>query len=219
MSSKKSPRYQMPDGGQVEFEYEAVPANGFIERERAAGREVNAFDQVLVARIYAPGVSRRQVPVIEIERHFHQETAIAAPRVRRNQVQYQRFKIWLDAWRQGADGAPMGTPVEESGLFGAAAVAQFKAAGAHTMEALAATPDSALSQLGMGGPDARERARMYLAAKSGGQAIEAVNRRIAASEQKTAAEMDKLRAENERMAGELAALKQGQAAAGAGRTK
>lgn len=203
MSQSKSPRFQMPDGNQVEFEFEPVEAKAFNEQQLAQGKSAMAYDQVLVARVYSPGVSKRQVPVLEIERHFHEGHTGA--KIRRNTFHYPRFAQYLEMWRGGGGQGVAGTPLEQTGLFNVALIAMYRHNGVETVEQLAKVPDSALHILGIAGRESRDKATAYLAAKTGGEAIASLDERMKALEaaMQRAAGLEKENAEQAAMIADL----------------
>lgn len=144
--------YKTDDGNFVRFE-ETTARNEAASAE--AGRPI--FDKVLLATVLVPG--SRQEAVHEIERSFVDGS------VRRREATAQRFEKQLAAFRAlHASRDLTGTPVEQWPSLDVRQVAELKALGVFTVEALAALSDAGMQKLGPGGRALQSRAATYLAA-------------------------------------------------------
>lgn len=149
--------YKDNDGNTIKFELVPMPNNKASE---VNGRPI--FDQVLLVHVYAPG-SKDSSPAFELLRTF--SDPLQTPR---KGSQYDRFKPQADAFLSGRDDPSMtGTPLSAWPALDVARVAELQALKVFTVETLAAFPDSALPQLGMGSRELRERAKAFLAQAAG----------------------------------------------------
>lgn len=181
--------YRGEQGETLQFETKAVPNAVLSEK---FGRPI--FDEVLFVQVFAPG-SRDSSPVLELERKFIPEAMMANKRSHN----YERFVRQIEHYRgSGVAGSDItGTPLSAWPALDTARVAELNAIKVFTVEQLAAFPDSALPQLGMGGLEFRARAKAFLETAS--------NTSLSTN---YAAENERLRVENTRLNGELMVMSQ-----------
>lgn len=186
--------YKDRDGNTIQFEMKAAP-NG--RQSEIHGRPI--FDQVVLVHVYAPG-SKDSSPAIELIRKFSDQLMED-----RKGPQYERFEPQLMAFLNKSDDPEMrGTPLKAWPALDVARIAELEAVKVFTVDTLAAYPDSALPQLGMGGRELRERAKAFLA-QAAGTSLDGVY----------AAENERLRTELARIQTDLTATSQQLAAANA----
>lgn len=178
-------RTQHPDAAGVV----GKPDESFIqlgwraEQHQAAsdkqGRPV--FDNVLVLRHIYPGTTdTADFPVILVRADG--ERVVVDP------ARHAKFRDAIEAYEAKSASTLEGTPIAVLTLQ-PATVAGLAAQNIHSVETLAAVPDSNIERLGPGSRATRERARVYLEAILGG------------------APAARLSAENEKLQGDLADLK------------
>lgn len=85
-----------------------------------------------------------------------------------------RFKNAYGAFRSGRELAKTGTPLEEWAALGASQCMQWKAIGLRSVEDIAGLGDEYLPNLGMGGVSWRDKAKLWLKAKSDAGAVSKV---------------------------------------------
>lgn len=147
--------YKTDDGNFVRFE-ETTARNEAASAE--AGRPI--FDKVLLATVLVPG--SRQEAVHEIERSFVDGS------VRRRDATAQRFEKQLAAFRASHASRDLtGTPVEQWPSLDVRQIAELRALGVFTVEALAALSDAGLQRLGPGGRVLQDKAVAWLEAAKG----------------------------------------------------
>jgi hypothetical protein len=101
----------------------------------------------------------------------------------------KRFPRQYDAFKRQEQQVAQGTPLSELTFLSRGQVLNYKSHGLHTVEQLAALPDTGLEALGLGGRDLREKARLFLGKAAGN------------------AELSQLHAENKRLKEALDAAK------------
>lgn len=134
--------------------------NGF--KTSQAGHAV--YDDVEMVEIIIPG----------------QNQSIATERVK--QHHRDRWPQQYAAWKAGQEVAQEGSPLELWPPLTPAQVANLKVFNVHTVEQLAMVDDQALSRLGMGARDLREKAKAWLENAKGGEALSQALAKIAALE-------------------------------------
>lgn len=142
----------------VEFSNEAVHMTAESEKE---GRPI--YKDVPHITIRFPGDKTREIkrPV----RFTPEESAPYPP-------DPERFPRHWAAFKNQAEQAHDGTPIDVWPPLSKAMVMELKASRVFTVEQLANIPDAALHDLGMGGRDLREKARAWLSnAKDGSEVI------------------------------------------------
>jgi hypothetical protein len=112
------------------------------------GRAV--FHEVAYVEIIVPGTAARS-------RHHARAT----------EEHKRRFPAAWDAYERKHSGMVDGTPIEQWPYLNVAQVAELKAVGVRSIEALAAVSDGNLKNLGTRGRELRERARQHLATGAG----------------------------------------------------
>lgn len=152
------------DGLFVEFEEVPVKNNFKSEQE---GRPI--FDSKIFIKITFPGDKTKQVfrPVKDEDK--------------------LRFKKQFESFKETGKVAESGTPLEQWAVLTKSEAAEFKAMKIHTVEALAALPDTALTWLGA--RNYRQKAQLWLESAKDGAAL------------------TKLQSENESLKASIEALK------------
>lgn len=166
-----------PDFAFIQLGFQAVHAGA---ASSDAGRPV--YDKALFITHVYPG-STDQLDV-EVKRY----PAGGGEAIIMDEVRAARFAEIIAKFEQNAQGMETGTPLSVLN-FDPAQVKNMEAAGAGTVEMLAAVPDGTLGRLGMGARGLRQRAIAYLDALGGGEAMA----RLQAQFDGQAAETDELR--------------------------
>lgn len=129
--------------------YRDKAENGF--KSAQAGHAV--YDDVEMVEIIIPG----------------QNQSIATERVKAEHK--ARWPTQYAAWKAGLEVAQEGSPLEFWPPLTPAQVANMKALNVHTVEQLAAVDDTALTRMGMGARDLREKAKAWLENAKGGESV------------------------------------------------
>lgn len=129
--------------------YRDKAENGF--KSAQAGHPV--FDDVEMVDIIIPG----------------QNQSIASERVKQHHK--DRWPTQYAAWKAGLEIAQEGSPLEYWPPLTPAQVGNLKALNVHTVEQLATVDDSALTRMGMGARDLREKAKAWLENAKGGESV------------------------------------------------
>lgn len=109
-----------------------------------------------------------------------------------NDILWHAMKPYYERWLEGQEDPAEGTPIDCLPFVPPGIVQHLRSLHIRSAEDLAGVTDGDLERIGMGSRGMREKARVYLDAKSGGAVAEANT---------------ELRAENERMSKELEELK------------
>jgi hypothetical protein len=170
-----APIYRTDDGNFVRFEWEAA------KNEVASNKEARPiYDKVLRAYITCPGQKNSEM-CHEIEREFADGTKRVRPDLA------QRFAKQLEAYRSQTTSPELtGTPIAQWPAIDARQVAEFRALGIHTVEALAELSDSGIQKLGIGGREISGKARAYLESAKGSAHAEHLASELAKRDQEIA---------------------------------
>ncbi len=150
-----------PDGTLLRFFWDS------IKNEQATIAEGRAiFDTALMVEVVTPGQAS-STPRFELERVWSEQSVkalnLASPVKRsayygRYEEQADRFKRMEEAFDYG------GTPLKMWPRIDRGLAATLAAVHIHTVEQLASVSDGNLANLGMGGRELREQARMFIGA-------------------------------------------------------
>lgn len=152
--------------------FEEADKNNFVSEQKGKP----CFDTVLMAEIITPG-STESAPTVEIRRTFTEEFKPAEghgfekvdKRFVRTSQYAERYKDQLEAYdKQNGKCAVDGLPLDKWPVIDAGVSKQLRARNIHTVEQLAAVPDSSLDNLGTGGRRLREQAKAYINARQFG---------------------------------------------------
>jgi hypothetical protein len=149
------PQYRRGDGAAIRIYREAVQ-NKFQSEQ--AGRPI--FDEAVMGEIITPG-SSSNIPVFELKRTFRDNSVTFGSK-------YEELKEYVQAFESNDVAAGLqGTPLSEWPEMSVSLIATLKAAGVHTVDALASLPDVNLSIIGPDGRQYREKAKAFLDKASG----------------------------------------------------
>lgn len=143
-----NPTYQQDVNLNVSFYTRAVKNEDETSKQ---GRPI--FDNVDFVKIIQPGDNK---------------TVIDTPV---NEIYKRRFGDKFEKWSKTRENVVSGTPLAEWPLLTASQIAEFRAVGVHSVEALADMPDS-LAQTFMGSHSIRQRAKEYLSVTKDSQYAE-----------------------------------------------
>lgn len=178
------PQYKTGDGAALRIWRDTAP-NKFLTE--SLGRPL--FDEVIFCDVIAPG-SRDSTPTFELERVFCPEMNHPEPK---RGPKYTEYKTFIDDFKKNEeiDSSLAGTPLNQWPEMNRSLIAQLKAAGVFTVDALAGLPDTKLNIVGPDGRTWREKAKAYIEnAKNGAYAtelaakLETVNTDLASSQQR-----------------------------------
>lgn len=149
------PQYATPDGTALRIWQDVAKNNFLSERE---GRPV--FDEVVYVEVIAPG-SGGASPVFEAIRFWAKELGQPPRRT----AHYEKYKTFVDQFLSNEEAGKLsGTPLSEWPEISRSLAATLKAAGIHTVEALANIGDTRLTLVGPDGRTWREKANAFLEA-------------------------------------------------------
>jgi hypothetical protein len=147
----------------------------YVEPEENAAASARCgrpiYDEVLYAEVTSPG-QKESAPVFILERKYADEVGIDKPE---RSHKYDQYKELVDAYRNGHEGVDVrGTPLSAWPRMSVALVATAAHAGIHTVEALAALPETRFSAFGPGARGLVEQAKAFVAAAEGNAPTEAL---------------------------------------------
>ncbi len=158
--------YAMPDKNVVTFFWEPVKNNFETEKQKCP-----VFDKVLYAEIRSPGI-KTQIQKVAV-RHCFANGKVREP-MSGHRTEDQPEMKWVDvlhaqleAFEKNSATPDNGTPLETWPKLDVAQIAGLRASGVHTLEQLAAVPDSTISILGMGGMTMKQQAAAFLESVKG----------------------------------------------------
>lgn len=160
------PQYRTKDGSALRLWRDTAQNNFLSERE---GRPI--FDEVIYAEVISPG-SRDSTPVFEVERFFAKEMDRDQPK---RGPKYEELREYIEHFKRDEQqtSALSGTPLEQWPEMNRSLIAQLKAQGVYTVDALGEIPDTKLHIVGPDGRQWREKAKAYVEnAKNGAYATE-----------------------------------------------
>lgn len=141
------------DGNIVELFYETV-LNEF-DTEKLGTK---TYDRVLMSKFTPPGGGNQEA-VHEIKRTFGNKERL----IRVNKLILDKISHFVDEFEKSSDSFSIdGTPIEDVSFIHPSMVGMLKLKNIHTVEILSDVPDSALSNLGMGARDLRDKAKYYV---------------------------------------------------------
>jgi hypothetical protein len=134
-----------------------------------SGRPI--FDEVLYAEVTSPG-QKESSPVFILERKYAPEVGVDEPY---RSPKYEQYKELIDAYRNGTESVDVrGTPLSAWPRMSVSMVATAAHAGIHTVEALAALPETRFSAFGPGARTLVEQAKAFVEAAAGNAPTEAL---------------------------------------------
>jgi hypothetical protein len=147
----------------------------YVEPEENAAASARCgrpiYDEVLYAEVTSPG-QKESSPVFILERKYANEVGIDQPE---RSHKYDQYKELVDAYRTGHEGVDVrGTPLSAWPRMSVALVATAAHAGIHTVEALAALPETRFSAFGPGARALVEQAKAFVQAAEGNAPTEAL---------------------------------------------
>lgn len=141
------------DGCIVELFYETV-LNEFDTEKRGE----KTYDKVLFSKFIPPG-GMNQEAVHEVKRTFGNPERVQ----RINKLIIDRISHFVEEFEKNSEDFVIdGTPIEDVSFIHPSLVGMLKLKNIHTVEILSEVPDSALSGLGMGSRDLRDKAKYYV---------------------------------------------------------
>lgn len=171
------PQYASADGSALRIWTDTAQNNFMSEK---LGRP--NFDEVILVEVISPG-SRGSLPVFEVERVYSKEGAEYYGTEGSRSSKYGEYKEIIEKYKANdTSGSMAGTPIAEWPEVSRSFAAALRANEIHTVEALAALPDTALRLVGPDGAGWRIKAQAFLAAsKDSGAAtaLAAENARLA----------------------------------------
>lgn len=149
------PQFRREDGAAIRIWRDPVQNKFRSEQE---GRPI--FDEAIMAEVITPG-SSANIPVFELERKLSNGEVIRGSK-------YDELRQYVQAFESDEITADLsGTPLTEWPEISVSLAATLKASGVHTVDALAALPDTRIMILGPDGRGMRDKAAAYLAKASG----------------------------------------------------
>lgn len=163
--------YKAEDGSALRFWWGTEKNNFLSEQEN---RPVH--DEALYLEIFSPG-SRESSPVHTVIKRYNEA---ANQSQYENPEMFERYGAQIKAFLSNDDSAAQtGTPLDEASFLDRAMVASLKESKVFTIEGLAALPDEKLRILGLGGRTLVDKAKAYLEAAQGGEAVARLTTEIA----------------------------------------
>lgn len=166
MNILTDPQYRTQDGSALRIWRDTAQNNFLSERE---GRPI--FDEVIYAEVISPG-SRDSTPTFELERIFAKEMGRDAPKYG---AKYNELREFVEHFKRDEKQNPTlsGTPLDQWPEMNRSLIAQLRAQGVFTVDALAELSDTKLLIVGPDGRAWREKAKAYVEnAKNGAFATE-----------------------------------------------
>jgi len=155
MFEVQDPQYKSADGSALRIWRDTIKNPFLTERE---GRPI--YDEAIFVEVIAPG-SGNSAPVFEVHRKFAPEMGRIEPLIG---MKYDEYKPFIEDFIKGedTDASLAGTPLNQWREMPRTMIAQLKAAGVYTVDAVAALPDEKLPVVGPDGRMWRAKAQAYL---------------------------------------------------------
>lgn len=148
-----------PDGMILRFYYDSAKNEG---ASKHSGRPI--FDTVLYVDIITPG-QQSSTPSFELERIWADQSkeVLGTDAVSKRYPKYAEFEEWIDRFKRGQDVGDLGgTPLKHWPRVDRGLAATLAALNIHSVEQLAGVSDGNLQNLGHGGRELREQAKVFL---------------------------------------------------------